>query len=460
MNKQILQLVFWLWALTGASLHAQVFPNDPLSILKDWDYYQLTDRLGDGDPIIDTMAGQAYIAGMRYQETWLNRRAEVSYYFTDTDISALTLTFWSPYTSERTRGIVPPTSDPEIRDSLLQVFRYQDSLRMDSISRLTRQDTMYLAELKARTIRMNAEKQRLYDLDSIRCDSLIHDLSAVMGTPYEQDSTLHTETRARWYALWFNHGLAASLKDYTDYTTISFSVSGLSPHRARAWGLLEDNELYMKSKARIDKDPVDFSLYGVPVPDSTKQYHQLSLLIEPKAGAVFSEKLIDGVPFTKPEAKLIQTGGGASRLAWISAQKASTDSCQIHQIILFEGLEPIILFDSETDLYHISEGKLLPGYQAELTLSDDTRMVFGVGQSELIRSYYQADGSLTGKEDMLIPGCLRSMSPKEAPPGRVLFDSSFDIVLYETNQVIARAKVTWKLSGGFWIVDDYEVDIL
>ena len=458
MNKFSLHtlLLLTLGLLMNFQLKSQDFPHSPIEILKVWDYYRLLDELGDdGEAIIGRMSGQDYIAGMRYSGTWFGRSADISFYFSDIDISTFSLRFWSSNMSSRTHGINTKSITAQDRDSIFVEVRRRDSLRNDSVTRLLRSNPEFLAELKETSARINAEKKRLYDMDSMRCDSLITDIAKVMGQPYEKGRTLHTEAPARYFARWINQGMAISLKDYTDYTDVSFSIPLVVPEKARVLNLDPKSEIYQTMKVSINQDTVVISLLCLPAENTNSTFTEAGIIVEPGRGAGFSEKLGEDLLFTHPDIRIITLDQDKKPVLWFTANLEGSDSCTIHQFYQFEGYEPILLWNSAVDLHQVSEGHLYTGFQADMTLSDGTRMTFPLEANKLPGGLYNASGVLASR-DILIPGCLRSVRVLDKG-ANTLVESTFDVVTHPGQQYIARAVVNWQLARGFWVVKDFRI---
>ncbi len=453
-NKNAILLIAWLSFFSWGSLSGQEFPYHPREILKSWDYYTLTEKLGEGQPIIDTLSGQAYIAGMAYRVEWINRPADLSFYFSDIQIRSFNLRFWSPNTSERRGKKFNRITDPVVRDSIIREYQIQDSLRNDSVKRLLRMNPDLLIEMNKQAERINEQEQRLYDLDSLRCDSIIFDISTIMETPYRQDTTSHSEPNARYYAVWLNKGLGISLKDYIDYIDVAFSIPDFSKQKAFAYGMDGRFEVYEKRAVKIGKDTVDVSLLALPDETNWNKFSATNLLIEPKKGQSFVEQLIDNQLIRHPEIRFEDLNADQVEEAWFSAVTDSTPECQIHQIFSLETLEPIILFNTQTDLYEATEGRLMHGFQAELTFSDGTSFLFPLDKNSPVSVHYKSTGVL--KQDMqIIPGCVSKIQTIHRQNDRPLIEGHFELIYATTKEKLAEVSVRWKLAGGFWVVEDY-----
>lgn len=280
------------------------------------------------------------------------------------------------------------------------------------------------------------------------------DMSAVMGQPYDQNMTLHTEALARFYALWINHGLAVSLKDYTDYTDISFSIPVVTKEKAQAFGLDEHLEIYYKTKLPVEQDTLDVTLLCLP-DNQPDQYTEAVLMLEPSFGPTFSEKLIEDNSFVLPKVSFPDLNQDNQPECWFQALFAADTSCGLHQFFLLESNEPITIFNSQVDLEQMTEGRLLNAYQADLTLSDGTRFAFPLEAGKLPDGLYDRSGKLLS-DDMLITGCLHRASMIEKENGLHLVESQSDLQTFPGKIKLGEIRITWRFFRGYWSAEDFE----
>lgn len=439
---------------------AQDFPNSPKEILKSWDYYRLIEKLGEGSPIIDTINKQAYIAGMAYKEVWLSRDAELSYYFRDINISNFQLRFWSPYISQRTEGRLTNVTDPGIRDSLLRAYQIEDSIRMDSVSRLLRVDPVIMEDFKAKAAEKNLFKKQLYDLDSLRCDSIIEEISAVLGPPLRQGRTHHTDKGARYSAVWMNKEIAVSLRDFTDYTDISFSIPQVSPTLASSFDLDPDSEVIRKFSFPIKKEEVSVSLLAVPQNKEASRYSRASLLVEYVSGQKYVEKFNYDQVFSKLEVNGLDFNKDGLPEIWISAQTDSTSNCGAHGIFTLEAEEPILVFDSFEEAELGISGRLLKDHQIEIILADGTRFISAISPlNKAIREKHYQEGSLK-QSAALEAECLHYLKTIQTGSKSIGLEGSIRLVTAEDRIPVCELKISWDLVRGIWeVVDHGTIDL-
>lgn len=437
------------------SLMGQGFANDPKKILKQWDYYKLIETLGEGNPIIDTIGNQAYIAGMAYKETWFNRSADVSYYFKDVDIANFQIRFWSPYLNERTEGKVSNITDPVVRDSLLRVFQIQDSLRVDSINRLLRVDPEIIQKLELDAIAINKEKRRLYDLDSMRCDTVIDEISVIMGTPLRRGLTHHTDKNARYSAVWVNNGIAISLRDFTDYTDVTFSIPFISQQRASGFNIDPMSEVLTKSYVPSGRDTLAVSLLGVSIQNDLDLFTRVGLLVESQTGSIYVNKFYNDLSIRQAQIELIDFNNDGIKEIWIKGKIDGTSSCEVHDIYTIKTIEPIIIFDSNLETNEGLFFQLLHGFQAEITLADGTTFMFPIEKTnKAIQGLYNSTGVLL-EDEALIPGCLQYLKSSASGKGTHILEGRLSLYTETENRHLCDLVITWDLIRGIWEVIDY-----
>jgi len=455
--KQITFVSFILLILLTNSLSAigQVFPNDPKTILKQWDYYTLTDKLGEGSPIIDTIDGQAYIAGMAYKETWLNRSAEVSYYFKDVDIASFQIKLMSPYMNERIGDRLTNITDPVIRDSLLRVFQIQDSLRIDSVKRLLRFDPGLIEELNADALQKTELIKNLYNLDSIRCDSLVEDISEIMGHALRKGLTLHTDKNARYFAVWVNKGIAVSLRDFTDYTNISFSIPFVNSLTASGFEINPDSEVLRKMHLSKRNDTLAVSLLAITQQNNSDLFYKASVLVESQTGLKYVEKFFYDLPINSLELETLDFNNDGVHEIWIHGITDNMPHCEVHQILTVENTEPIVIFDSKLETDEGLSLRLIDGYQAEATLADGTTFMFPIIKTnKATQGLFNSNGVLLSNE-ILFPGCLQYLKKKTSDNNTYLLEGRLSIYTDSEKEHVCDLVITWDLIRGIWEVVDY-----
>jgi len=441
--------------ISTLSVIGQGFPNDPKSILKQWDYYKLIEQLGEGLPIIDTIKGQAYIAGMAYQEKWLNRDVDASYYFKDVDIASFQMRFWSPYLDERTDGKLTNVTDPVIRDSLLRVFQIQDSLRIDSVSRLLRFDPSLMEELNAEALVKTDIKKRLYNLDSLRCDSLIEDISAILGQPLRKGLTLHTDKNARYHAVWVNNGIAISLRDFTDYTIVAFSIPYVNELTASGFEIDFKSEVLRKLYLSNVNDTLGISLLAVPIHNGSNTYSKTSLLTETQTGSKYVEKFHYDLPLYNLVVEAFDFNNDGVQEIWVHGIVDSEVHCEVHYIYTIENTEPIVIFDSKVETDEGLSVRLMHGFQAEVTLADGTTFMFPIRKTnKAIQGFFNSTGVLL-TDEILVPGCLKYLKQKVSDNNSYILEGRLSIFTRSETKHVCDLVVTWELIRGIWEVVDY-----
>lgn len=433
----------------------QEFTNDPKDILKQWDYYKLTDHLGAGLPIIDTIESQAFIAGMAYTETWLNRTADVSYFFKDVDIANFQIKFWSPFLDERIDGKLTNVTNPAVRDSLLRVFQIKDSIRSDSVNRLLRFDPNLMKEFEKEAELQTIQKRKLYDLDSIRCDSVVEDISAIMGQPLRKGITHHTDKNARYSAIWVNKGIAVSLRDFTDYTIIAFSIPFVNSFTASGFEIDPNSEVLRKVHLPCINDTLGVSLLAVSNSQEMNTFNKATLLVESQTGSKYVEKFFSDLSLSNLSVETIDFNNNGVEEIWVHGITDNTSHCEVHYVFTVGNTEPIVIFDSKLETDEGLSLQLMNDYQAEVILADGTSFLFPLEKTnKVIQGLYNASGILLSDE-ILIPGCLQSLKKKAADNNSYLLEGRLSVFTQSNKEHICDLVITWDLIRGVWEAVDY-----
>lgn len=453
--KCILTVIISISTLINTTI-AQEMPYNPREVVKLWDYYTLIDKLGEGLPIIDTMAGQAYIAGMQYEEQWFSRKALVSFYFSDIKVSKINLRFWSPYLEQRTGGKISNITDPVIRDSLLREFQIQDSLRMDSVNRILQKDPYLITSMQDHATEINKVAKQLYDLDSLRCDSLIFDMSKVLGPTLRQDTTSHTEI-ARYSATWIENGFAVSLKDYTDYTDVAFSIPRIREQSAVRFGLDPLHEIQEKLLVKLRGKVLEVSLAVLPLPDKIDEYSGISLMVQNKSQQLNIEKVSEHELITNPRIKVFDFDQDEIPEIWIKFDVGKDSVSRMHKIYSIENEEPIIIFDSQIEIEEGIQIRLLHGFQIELSFADGTQVMFPLEKDlKAIQGKYNSNGVLK-KDDLLLPGSIKYLKIVGSSASEIQLEGKIPLLVASNSKSIGDLIVHWKLDSGYWEIIDYHI---
>ncbi len=452
MMRITIALLVLLGLCTQNTVWSQSFNHSPLEILKSWDYYKLIDQFGEGMPIIDTLSGQAYIAGMTYRQNWLGRPADVSFLFKKTDIDGLRLRFWSPYLTQRTNTKIPDKASPETRDSLLQAYKIQDSLHRISIGSFLKKNPHMIDSLKLIAAADSIEQKRLYDLDSIRCDSIVLAISEIMGAPIKTGLTHHTDFKARYSASWINQGFSVGLRDNTDYTDIVFSIPVINRTTAAAFEIDENSEVFHKTMVEVKGQELALSLLGTPHPSSASAYSGIQLLVEPAKGMTYLEQVFDEADYYRPSLQLMDFNSDGIREVWVSAFADLDGTCRFDQIYTLELIEPIVLFDFfEETVYNIG-GAFLEGFQAEVAMANGHTELFSLDYKDmLVPQYYNVKGNLARNENV-IPACLKELKAIKTDSKGIQLQGIISLSGETFREELAQLLVTWELQSGVWEV--------
>ena len=443
--------------LSASQAKGQDFTRDPFGILKQWDYYKMVEVLGEGTPIIDTMSGQAYIAGMQYTESWLQKPAQIDFMFKDIDISEFKLRFWSPYLGQRLNTQISETITTEERDSLLNNFKTQDSIHRASMKNFLLENPGLIDSIKAVAVQDSIEQKRLYDLDSLRCDTLVTQISEIMGKPIRQGLTHHTDRQARYSSVWINHGYSISLRDNTDYTDVIFNIPKLSNLTSSSFAVNPKTEILRKMTSQLGNDHLSISISGLPDENSNTSYTEINLIVESKNGNTYAENVFSGDQYSMPDIQWVDFDLNGTEELWITTRSISQETCRLDQIYTLELIEPIILFDFLEETVYSIGGAFVNGFQAEIALSDGSSRMFPLPDKEkLTPTYYDVNGFLN-KEEIIIPGCLKELRIIEQNDGHKAIEGIISLRGENYKNTLGYLKLVWELQEGIWEITDTQI---
>jgi hypothetical protein len=238
------------------SQETERFPFNPFEILKSWNYERLIKEMGTGEEIISTMRNQAYISGMSYSSELFGVPGKLIFNFSKDSISRID-------------------------------FRKEHSIRViseDLSDQFTRDTTLrkeYNNEIRA--------------LDSLRRDSVVKSITAIMGFPLSNGPTESTEKNARHSAIWINHGYSCLYKDYQNYSEIVLSLSTIPLWVVGEFGISTRTEILKKIAVSTKRMSWTASLLGFPSNTAGMMFSDIYLLLEYSTGQKYLESIPKGL---------------------------------------------------------------------------------------------------------------------------------------------------------------------
>jgi hypothetical protein len=283
------------------------FPVDLYPILKTWTYDDLITEKGDGEEIIDTLAGQAYLAGIRYSDTWFGRTGNLDFYFTGEKVSRIQFRHTHP-----TRSLTPEQSELIIRD----------------------------------TAARNAYTREVLTLDSLRRDSIEKEITVVLGPSYTSGRTSPTDRTARFSATWINRGYSCVYKDYVEHGDIIFTLMPSPSWISVEFDAPDNTELIEKGRIITKKLSCTCSLLAQPADTGQLVFQNVLLLLEFANGSRYLEMIPDVPACYLPAIQYEDVNGDAIPDIWISIPTAKESSVTYQYIYSMPFREPILVFNS------------------------------------------------------------------------------------------------------------------
>lgn len=345
-------LLFFLVAVPVHSQTTPKFPLDPYPVLKNWSYNDLTKIKGDGTEIIDTLAGQAYLAGIRYADVWFGRSGNLDFYFSGEKVSRIQFRNAHP-----ARILTQEQTDLIIRD----------------------------------TAARNAYAREVLKLDSLRRDSIEKEITMVLGPSFSSGRTNPADKKARYSATWINRGYSCVYKDYVDYGLVIFTLMAAPPWISGEFDAPANTELLQKSRIVTKKLSCTCSLLAQPADTGQLSYQNVLLLLEFANGLRFLEMIPDLPPSYLPDMQYDDVNGDGTPDIWISIPMDQGRSVMRQYIYSIPFREPVLIFNSNDMLpsaLRFAEGKeisvLMPDgkvLQAQVPASSPAASVFnGAGK--------------------------------------------------------------------------------
>ncbi|MFH0761792.1 MAG: hypothetical protein V2A67_09850 [Bacteroidota bacterium] len=363
-NLHIISFLFLSFFITPVhSQNIPGFPLDPYRILKTWTYDNLTKEKGDGEEIIDTLAGQAYLAGIRYSDTWFGRTGNLEFYFTGEKVSRI-------------------------------MFRYYHPAR----SRTQEQTDLIIRDTAAR----NSYAREVLQLDSLRRDSIEKEISVILGSSFTAGRSALSDRKAKYSANWINRGYSCVYKDYVEYGDIIFTKMIAPSWISGEFEAPAEMELLQKSRIVTKKISCTTSLLAQPADTGQLAYQNVLLLLEFTNGSRFLEMLPE-IPISYlPTFQIDDVDGDGTPDIWISIPVDQPGSVTLQYIYAIPFKEPVLIFSSNDMLpsaLRFSEGR-----QIGVLMPDGKVHQVAVPVSSPASSVFNAAGKPSFNDNMIPAG--------------------------------------------------------
>jgi hypothetical protein len=333
---------------------ADGFPIHPYLIMKTWNYDVLKDKMGEGREIMGTFRNQKYIAGLGYPFQLLGMEGQLEFYFS--------------------------------RDSISRIQFHHDhperKIGFDLADRLSRDSTL-----------RKEYNQNIRRLDSLRRDSIIREISLIMGNPVENKPAPPTEKDARHSAVWISDGYSCLYKDYISYSEVVFSIPTVPLYYVGEFGIPTRSELFLKVNGTSGKLSWSASLAGAPSGSNPLIYDDIFLILEYSNGQRYLEPMPNHPVNYLPSLRFEDCNGSGSPQIWVQVPSDSLGKEVRHYIYSIRNLEPNIIFNTD-----------------DLVPSSIT-----VGSNDKVSAYFFSGVTLNAGP--VAPGSLPAGSIPEEPDG-------------------------------------------
>jgi len=427
--------------------------DDARMMLTTWTYEDVIKAYGEGENIIGTISGKDYIAGFRYNQTWFNRPCQLEFYFTDVYVSKFLLKFIHPNYSmlekiEKEKTAKGGSGKPEtniIPDSVWAKRLKENPNLMDSLKQATIADFVY--------------RKSLLEQDSLRSDSLIRDLSLILGKPLKEGVTPHTDKSSRYFATWIRNGFSCSLVDYFKYAEVTFAVSPGPEAAITAFNLDPGIRILDRQKVKVKSEVIEVSLLGLPEKGLRNFFTDTHLLVTTASGA---QSMAD-LPEEKqrmylPEIELIDLTGDGIEDVWLKAALDEQGSCRLNMIYTLELIEPLLIFDPAEDLEFMVSGEFQDDYQAMILLEGYPRTYIPLQKDDPVYDgLYNEAGKLL-KEVIIESGCVSQLDAAPYTSKKAYqFTGHFDIHGITADNKIGTVQAIWDFNAGSWDLRSVEI---
>lgn len=443
-------LILVIVACKGTFAQDLGFKADPYNIIAGWTFEDVQREYGVAENIIDTMSGQAYISGFKYQQMWFDQPCELEFYFSDENVSRFLVRFSHPNFAilekedeKRKESVDPNQVFDEGIDSLV-IQRLKDNIRMfDSVA--------YLKELYYR--------MDLLEKDSLRSDSVIRNISDILGQPLREGPTHHSERDSRYQASWIKNGYSCSLKDYRQYTEVNFGISPAPGAAIAEFNLDHKVKLIEKTLLTIKGEKLEVSLLGLPRSGRNLYYDRLFILNTTQSGRLYLDELPEerngGI---NPRLEVTDLTGDNIPDVWLKVDIDPEGTCTNNFIYTMELKEPLLIFDPLDDLFFELEGEFQDDYNALIIIDGAERSNLPLQRDkEDYKGIFDQNGKIL-KKVHISPGCLEKIEaqPYKSKAGSQI-NGYLSIYGVSRSDIIGYLIASWDYDSGGWELRSLEI---
>jgi hypothetical protein len=402
--KEVSVFIFLLsFILTSANLSAQEknLKADVYKILSSWTHEDVTREYGEGEQLIDSMSGQAYISGFRYKDQWFDRNCELDFYFTDIYVSRILLRFVHP------NNLILEEEDKK-NQKLDEKGIVESNIIPDSVwTKRLKENPNILDSLSNAFKEAFFFRKSMFEKDSLRSDSLIRILSDIIGKPLEEGATPHTDRDSRYFATWIKNGFYCSLKDYRKFTEVSFGIPPAPGSAISEFNLDPQTKLIEKLNLKVNKETIGVFLLGLPIPNSGGYYSKINMMVSTSNASLYLDELPEerNSGF-QPQIQTIDLTGDGILDIWLQVTTGLNNSCSNNFIYTMELIEPLLIFDPLEDFELSLEGEFQDNFQAMILIDGYPRSYLPLDKNNTdYQAMYNSEGKLL-LPTQLFPGCL------------------------------------------------------
>jgi hypothetical protein len=353
------------FVLTTGAASPQNFPGlnlDPYKVLKTWNYDRTSGYKQNGAELIDTISGQAYLAGLSFSQQWMGKEVSLAFYFTGDSVSRILLRIPHPV-----KSLDPAFAEKLIKDSLLSESFAKETLKQDSLRR----------------------------------DSVIAFISNAFGPPADSGRTSPAEKSARFESTWINQGYSTVFKDYIEYGDIALTLSKATSWISGEFEIESNTILAQRTVIRNKKYTLTASLMAVPSDTSRVAYKSYLIDLMYNTGQRFVENLPETEVGYIPSMKFDDTDGTGTEDVWISIPMNENKSITREYIFSLQYKEPILIFNSND--FVPSEIRLTDDYTAEINMPDGSLFPLIIPQGHPYRTLFESNGKPKDPGYSLVP---------------------------------------------------------
>lgn len=455
-HKKIVYLVLLLLtslSWLGSYAQEKELKVDVYKILSSWTYKDVEQNYGQGENIIDTMSGQAYISGFRYQDNWFDRPCVLEFYFSDINVSRFLLRFIHPNNlileaEDKKKQEVGKSGILEsnvIPDSVWTKRLKENPGILDSLGKVFLDGFLY--------------RKSLFEKDSLRGDSIIRSFEEILGLPLKEGGTQHLDKDSRYFATWITGGFSCSVKDYRKFTEVNFAVSPAPGAAIAEFNLDPKTKLIEKINLKIRNKTIEVSVLGVPLLRGSNVFSQINLLAVAGPGGLYLDNLPEERQIGQnPKIHVLDLTGDGLMDVWLQSEIADGTGCTNNFIYTLELIEPLLIFDPIDELKMDLDGDFQDNYQAMVLLDGYPRTYLPLDKNTAeYEGIYDADGKLL-KPVKLSVGALKRLEakPYESKKGYMFF-GYLPITGVSNSDILGYVQAIWDYNTGGWELRSMEI---